>query len=417
MALPAPNLDDRRFQDLVDDAKRLVQQRCPEWTDHNVSDPGVTLIETFAYMTDQLLYRLNRVPDRIYVKFLDLIGVRLFPPTAARRPASRSGCRRHRPTTIIVPPGPRWRPRAPTGRAADLVHDAERARRSSPCRALLRRLDPDGRRRGAITPTRSSWPRSPCFSPQPVPDDVLLVGLRRAVPSCAVRLRLDCEIEGVGVDPEDPPLVWEACDGERWADCEVDHDDTGGLNRAGDIVLHVPAGHEASLIRPARAGWLRGPGHPTPTRGSPFYSDSPIDPRSRRPPIGGTDRRHPRRDRSRASCSASPRACPGSASRSPHGPVVPRRRAAACSRSSGDDGWEEWTRGRRTSPAAAPTTATSCSTAVVGRGRLGPAVRDATGACTSYGAVPPKGAVLRLRRVPHRRRPPRQRRQGRHRVC
>ena len=62
--LPAPNLDDRRFQDLVDDAKRLVQQRCPEWTDHNVSDPGVTLIEAFAWMADQLLYRLNRVPDR-----------------------------------------------------------------------------------------------------------------------------------------------------------------------------------------------------------------------------------------------------------------------------------------------------------------------------------------------------------------
>ena len=83
MALPAPNLDDRRFQNLVDDAKRLVQRRCPEWTDHNVSDPGVTLIETFAYMTDQLLYRLNRVPDRNYIKFLELIGVRLFPPTAA----------------------------------------------------------------------------------------------------------------------------------------------------------------------------------------------------------------------------------------------------------------------------------------------------------------------------------------------
>src|SRR5580765_6174544 len=84
MALPVPNLDDRRFQDLVDDAKRLVQQKCPEWTDHNVSDPGVTLIELFAWMTEQLLYRLNRVPDKNYVKFLDLIGVRLFPPTAAR---------------------------------------------------------------------------------------------------------------------------------------------------------------------------------------------------------------------------------------------------------------------------------------------------------------------------------------------
>ena len=83
MALPAPNLDDRRFQDLVDDAKRLIQRRCPEWTDHNVSDPGVTLIEAFAMMVDQLLYRLNRVPDRNYVKFLDLIGVKLFPANAA----------------------------------------------------------------------------------------------------------------------------------------------------------------------------------------------------------------------------------------------------------------------------------------------------------------------------------------------
>src|SRR3712207_1463508 len=82
--LPAPNLDDRRFQDLVDDAKRLVQQRCPEWTDHNVSDPGVTLIEAFAQMVDQLVYRLNRVPDLNYVKFLELIGVELRPPSPAR---------------------------------------------------------------------------------------------------------------------------------------------------------------------------------------------------------------------------------------------------------------------------------------------------------------------------------------------
>src|SRR5262249_58144206 len=88
MALPVPNLDDRRFQDLVDDAKRLVMRRCPEWTDHNVSDPGVTLIETFAFMTDQLLFRLNQVPDRLYVKFLELIGLRLIPPTPARAPVT-----------------------------------------------------------------------------------------------------------------------------------------------------------------------------------------------------------------------------------------------------------------------------------------------------------------------------------------
>src|SRR4051812_32074104 len=88
MALPAPDLDDRRFQDLVDDAKRLVMRRCPEWTDHNVSDPGVTLIETFAFMTDQLLFRLNRVPDRLYLKFLDLIGLHLVPPVPATVPVT-----------------------------------------------------------------------------------------------------------------------------------------------------------------------------------------------------------------------------------------------------------------------------------------------------------------------------------------
>ena len=88
MALPVPNLDDRRFQDLVDESKRLVQQKCPDWTDHNVHDPGVTLIELFAWMTDQMVYRLNRIPDRNYVKFLELIGVKLFPPTAARAPVT-----------------------------------------------------------------------------------------------------------------------------------------------------------------------------------------------------------------------------------------------------------------------------------------------------------------------------------------
>src|ERR1700722_7347427 len=86
--LPVPNLDDREFQSFVDEAKRYVQRHCPEWTDHNVSDPGVPLIETFAFMTEQLPYRLNQVPDRLYVKFLELLGVRMFPPTPARVPVT-----------------------------------------------------------------------------------------------------------------------------------------------------------------------------------------------------------------------------------------------------------------------------------------------------------------------------------------
>ena len=84
MSLPAPELDDRRFQDIVDEAKRRITRLCPEWTDHNVSDPGVALIELFAWMTEMTLYRLNQVPDRLYVKFLELVGVELFSAVPAR---------------------------------------------------------------------------------------------------------------------------------------------------------------------------------------------------------------------------------------------------------------------------------------------------------------------------------------------
>src|SRR5689334_7000106 len=86
MPLITPRLDDRRFQDIVDEATSRIPRYCPEWTDHNVSDPGVALIELFAWMTDMLLYRVNQVPDKLYVKFLELIGVRLEPPRAARAP-------------------------------------------------------------------------------------------------------------------------------------------------------------------------------------------------------------------------------------------------------------------------------------------------------------------------------------------
>jgi hypothetical protein len=83
MPLPTPHLDDRDFATLVDDARQLIAARCPQWTDLSAGDPGMVLVELFAYLTDMMLYRLNRVPEKAYIAFLDLIGVRLQPPTAA----------------------------------------------------------------------------------------------------------------------------------------------------------------------------------------------------------------------------------------------------------------------------------------------------------------------------------------------
>ncbi|MDB4881913.1 MAG: hypothetical protein JWL95_679, partial [Gemmatimonadetes bacterium] len=74
MPLPLPNLDTRRWSDLVDEGRALIPRFAPGWTDHNIHDPGVTLIELFAYLTEELLYRANRIPDRHRRKFLALLG-------------------------------------------------------------------------------------------------------------------------------------------------------------------------------------------------------------------------------------------------------------------------------------------------------------------------------------------------------
>src|ERR1051325_8977502 len=226
--MPAPELDDRRFQSLVDDAKRLVQQRCPEWSDHNVSDPGVTLIETFAYMVDQLLYRLNRVPDRNYVKFLELIGVKLFAPSAASTDVT-FWLAATQASPVIVPAGVEVATPRGTLDIPAIVFTVTNQLDIVPCEATYICSTPAG---GTMRNQTDSIALAPftCFSPEPGPDDVLLIGLSAAVPRCAINVRLDCEIQGIGVDPTHPPLVWEAYDGESWIECEVDKDTTGGLN-------------------------------------------------------------------------------------------------------------------------------------------------------------------------------------------
>ncbi len=83
MPLPLTNLDDRRWADLVDEGVALVPRYAPGWTDHNIHDPGRTLIELFAWLTEMAVYRLNRVPPRHRRKFLLLLGFVAQPPRAA----------------------------------------------------------------------------------------------------------------------------------------------------------------------------------------------------------------------------------------------------------------------------------------------------------------------------------------------
>lgn len=392
MSLPSPNLDDRRFQQLVDEAKRYVQQRSPEWTDHNVSDPGVTLIETFAYMVDQLLYRLNRVPDRNYSAFLDLLGVQLFPPTVARADVD-FWLSAPQPDTVRLPAGTEVATaRGETEEAVVFSTTEDLAIVPS---SLIRLVTaPASGDQTDRTAPLGAGKDIPCFQSRPEPGDALLFGLPTAVPRCIVAVRLDSRVEGVGVDPRQPPLVWEAWDGARWVPCETGTDSTGGLNRPGEITVFVPAGHTASVTAGIRAGWLRCR-VTAPEPGQPFYSESPTIREAEVFTVGGT---------TGVEHAETVLDVPLGTSEGVAGqhfsvtkvPLLMDGEPPVVQVSSAE-GWQVWTPVEHFG-ASSPDDRHVRIDAVTGRFSFPPEVREADGTMRGYGAVPPKGAQLRVPR-------------------
>ncbi len=387
MVLQPPNLDDRDFQSLVDDAKRLVQQRCPEWTDHNVSDPGVTLIEAFAQMVDQLVYRVNRVPDRHYLAFLDLLGVRPFPPTAARG-TTTFWLSAPQPAPVVV----RAETEVATARTdtdEPVVFSTTAELTVVPCEfAHLATAGVDGTASGH-TDDLAAGRHVACFSPRPQNGEALLVGLSAAVPSCAVLLRFDCPVGGAGIDPRDPPLLWEAWNGSGWSPCDVDRDETGGFNRAGDVVLHVPASHTMSVLARQRAGWLRCRVVP----GTTAYTSSPVVASVRAMTIGGTaEVVHAETVRGEELGASD--GTPGQRFGLRRGPVVPWEEPGVVEVLDGDtrSGLEPVRDFARSGPQDGHYRIDRSAGVV----ELGPMVRLPDGSTRQHGAVPPKGARLRM---------------------
>ncbi|KFG10664.1 MULTISPECIES: putative baseplate assembly protein [Streptomyces] len=389
MALPSPNLDDRRFQQFVDDAKRYIQQRAPEWTDHNVSDPGVTLVETVAHMADQIVYRLNRVPEKNHLAFLDLVGITLFPPSAARTDVT-FWLSAPQEEPVPLPVGTEVATLR-TEREEAVVFATERELSVVPC--ALRHLvtqrpgEPVADRTADLAEGKDLM----CFAESPRPGDCVLFGLTAAVPHCAVVLELDSVVDGVGVDPRQPPLVWEAWTEDGWIACEVDRDGTGGLNRPGEVILHMPGGHTLSRTGGQEAGWLRCR-VTEPLPGQPFYTTSPTVRAAEAFTIGGTTTAvHAETVYDEALGEST--GLPGQRLRLAHFPVVGDSPPVLL-QTAEHDGWTDWD----VVPSFAASTShdrhitLDCATGEIA---FGPAVREPDGTLRAYGAVAPKGAVIR----------------------
>ena len=254
MTLPTPNLDDRKFQDLVDEAKRMIPSLCPEWTNHNLSDPGVALIEIFAWMSEQVLFRLNQVPERMYVDFLNLVGVTPFPASAATARITfwLSAVPEE---AVVVPAGTEVTTDGDEGVVFTTLSDLRIEQ--SPLTAALT-ATPEEVFADVMAELAYDRDTVTCFPSVPVrAGDAFHLGFDKSLAGQLIEMTITTAERGIGVDPADPPLTWEAWTGEFWAPCSIVGDTTGGLNRDGVVRMVLPSAHEPLTQSGQRRHWLR----------------------------------------------------------------------------------------------------------------------------------------------------------------
>ncbi len=269
MPLPEPRLDDLRFQrDLVDEARRRIIRYCPEWTDYNLSDPGITLIELFAWMTELITYRLNRVPEKNYINFLELLGVQLQPPSSARTEltfwlSTPFPITPESTTVAVVPQGTEIATQQLDDEAEIIFTTDKRLVIAPPQLVQLRRQGDINRNYLSRLGIETFY----AFQRTPEVGDTFYIGFDPEQPLSGQLLRLTFECEqtqAVGIRREDPPLVWEASLGEgRWAEVKPstrtgEEDTTGGLNNpTGSLTLYLPLEMAADTVQGRTAHWIR----------------------------------------------------------------------------------------------------------------------------------------------------------------
>jgi len=396
MALPAPNLDDRTFQDIVDEAKRLIPRYTPEWTNHNLSDPGVALIELFAWMSEMVLYRVNQVPDRLYVHFLNLVGIDPFPPSVARADVT-FWLSAAQESVITVPEGTQvTTTRDMAADQAIVFTTVDRLDIRPPELVAATTTDARGERlTDVVDDLRYEGSSVVCFSTMDpagalVPGDALLLGFARSLAGVVLRLSVSAVAQGIGVDPLRPPLAWEVWNGEAWIAADVFTDTTGGLNRSGEIVLMVPAEHESLTLGETSAYWIRvrlTPAQP----GQPTYQEAPRIDDLRAATIGATVRAE-HASPSPAEILGRSDGSPGQEFRVSFPPILPRRHSETV-RVTDPDGSTEWTEVEdfsRSGPSERHFVWDSASGVV----RFGPRIRYADGSVRQHGMIPRDGAEI-----------------------
>lgn len=398
MPLPTRPLDDRSFQDLVDEAKKRIPLYCPEWTDHNVSDPGVTLIELFAWMMDILLYRLNQVPHKHYVKLLDLLGIQLEPPNAASAPLTfYLSAPQEQP--VVIPQGTA----ASTSRAAGgeaIVFATDETLRILPARLsrilVRQRADSQSMAYREIGLQRLQREFTPFSAELPQPGEAIYFGFEEPLDRHYIGLDLDCvRAGGLNIIPESPPLSWQCWTETGWSDTDVELDSTGGMSWSGQVRLHLPR-MAVTEIGGVSACWVRCQ-VVEPKGGQRPYATSPII-RDVKAVTWGATVEATHATEVVAEMLGRSDGSPGQVFQLEHTPVLPRRADERIEIwQTGMADWEPW----QEVPSFAdcgPDDRVYTLDSASGEITFGPALRQRDGTVRRYGAVPVRGADIRFSR-------------------
>ena len=419
MRLPEIALDDRTFQELVSEARMRVGQACPEWTEHNVSDPGITLIELFAWMTEMVIYRLNRIPDKVHVALLGLVGLQMEPPSAAETMLRfRLAAPPEEPVTLParLEVGT---PRTPSEPSIVFQTTAEVAVPViEPVAYVVHRagtFKDVGVAQGGARPKGSD---QAAFGTPPMIGDALYLGFDRPLTDLLLQIDVDASpARGAGVDPEDPPLFWEVSvgDAEGWAPVDVLLDSTGGFNYgAGVVELQIGPRHTAMEVGGKRAHWVRCRLDRVTRAGldAPPYAHPPEIYALTAAALGALVHAEHAAQAVEEALGDSD-GTPGQAFELRHHPILPAEEGEELHVLEPESTrWQTWQRVESFAESG-PGDRHYLLDAATGTVELGPAIRSADGGWQQYGAIPPKGAAAALLGLPLRRRARRQRRAGR----
>ena len=407
MRLPEIELDDRRFQDLVSEARLRINRSCPEWTEHNVSDPGITLIELFAWMTEMTIYRLNRVPDKLHVKLLELLGIQLDGPSAATTDLRfRLAEPAEEPLDIVGGTTEVGTPR--TANEESIVFQVDEdftVPALRPAAYVLQRggqVKDVGVAKGAARPQGAD--QLPFGSP-PAVGDALYLGFDEPIARLLMFIDVDAsQARGAGVNPEDPPLRWEVSVGDNtWEEAAVLEDLTGGFNYgAGTVELQLPDRSNVQPLGGHRMHWLRcriddktlGGGVAT------TYTHPPEVYSITAAPIGALlPATHASREENEIVGVSD--GTPGQIFPLRYSPVLKPAKGETLEIQDPESGdWSTWEL-REDFVGSTEFDRHYILDEVSGEIEFGPAIRETDGGWSQYGAIAPKGAVLRFTRYRH----------------